>query len=492
MKKMFIILWVIFPCISYGQSCDCQDHFEWTKKTFEENDAGVAYALDLKGKEAYDAHNNVFANKVDDVQNEDECFELLSEWLNFFRNGHHGIEAIEEDEEGTTGEMNEAAIIEKFKDWESVDVDIEAFKRELDQQEEPGLEGIWQLGAYTVGIKQQGKKYVGFIIEADEVYWRAGQVKLTIAKEEGTMKAIFYMKDHSAEKLDEVALWGKGYLSIGQGFSVGKRLYPEAPSNEAIERYVGLIDIDEPILFPLSEQTLLLRIPYFDRSEKELIDSVIINNKDKLLSTENLIIDLRNNGGGNDASFQELIPLIYTNPMRSIGLKFFSTPLNNQGFKSYMDNPNVSEDERAWAKNAYEILSEHLGEFVSLGDNEIGIRELDTVYQYPSKVGIMINEENASTTEQFLLAAKQSKKVKLFGVTTAGILDISNMYRQVSPCEDFELWYSLSKSNRIPDMAIDGKGIQPDYYIDSSIPPYGWIDFVQQTLEEKELQLVSE
>ena len=38
---------------------------------------------------------------------------------------------------------------------------------------------------------------------------------------------------------------------------------------------------------------------------------------------------------------------------------------------------------------------------------------------------------------------------------------------------------------RIPDMAIDEKGLQPDYYIDKSIPDYKWIDFVSGILNAK-------
>jgi len=93
--------------------------------------------------------------------------------------------------------------------------------------------------------------------------------------------------------------------------------------------------------------------------------------------------------------------------------------------------------------------------------NKFPVRKttLDTVYEYPKNIGIIINENNGSTTEQFLLAAKQSKKVKLFGTTTMGVLDISNMHFVQSPCEEFKLGYCLSKSMRIPHMTIDNKGI---------------------------------
>ena len=94
-----------------------------------------------------------------------------------------------------------------------------------------------------------------------------------------------------------------------------------------------------------------------------------------------------------------------------------------------------------------------------------------------------MNGGNGSTAEQFLLAAKQSRKVKLFGTTTMGVLDISNMYAVESPAHEFRLSYCISKSRRIPDMAIDGKGITPDFYLDKSIPPTDWLTFVVHSLE---------
>ena len=138
-----------------------------------------------------------------------------------------------------------------------------------------------------------------------------------------------------------------------------------------------------------------------------------------------------------------------------------------------------------WAKEQYDKLEKRLGQFVNLESSIVNIDTMKTIYSNPKNVGIIINEGNASTTEQFLLAAKQSKKVKLFGTTTMGLLDVSNLYAVKSPCNEFELGYSLSRSMRIPEMTIDNKGIQPDYYIDKSVPKYKWVDFVNEILNTK-------
>ena len=81
------------------------------------------------------------------------------------------------------------------------------------------------------------------------------------------------------------------------------------------------------------------------------------------------------------------------------------------------------------------------------------------------------------------LAAKQSRKVKLYGKTTYGELNISNLYGVKFPSGNFKLWYGLSRTKRIPKFTIDDKGIQPDYYFDKLIPEYKWIKHILQMTE---------
>src|SRR5690349_8882203 len=122
-----------------------------------------------------------------------------------------------------------------------------------------------------------------------------------------------------------------------------------------------------------------------------------------------------------------------------------------------------TDKQKEWAKKSFDILQTHLGEFVLLDEplEEESADTLETVLPFPKQVGIIIDGGVGSTAEQFLLAAKQSKKVKLFGTSTFGSLDISNMYSVKSPCNEYELGYSLSKSKRIPQFVLDERGIQP-------------------------------
>lgn len=257
---------------------------------------------------------------------------------------------------------------------------------------------------------------------------------------------------------------------------------PEGVDKAKYEKAAAQLNARKPFFEKLDATTAYLRIPFFEISEKKLIDSVIRQNRDVILSTENLIIDLRNNPGGSDASFEQLLPILYTNPVRTVGVEFLSTQLNNQRMLDLTKMDEFDEDSRKMFKTFYDTLSAHPGEFVNLFGKDVNISKRDTVYPYPKRVGIIIHNKNGSTTEQFLLAAKQSQKVKFFGRTTYGMLDISNVHIVPSPCKDFELYYGLSRTIRIPDFAIDDIGLQPDYFIDRTVKDYQWVDFVAETL----------
>lgn len=479
-RKFFLIIILFTTTLSFAQNCDCKANYEWIKKTFEENDAGFQYVLKTKGEQAYVDHNKRILDKVKNAKTLTECTPILYEWLQFFRSGHFAIRLNE-----PTPQTNGVKSEKQFSDWETYNIKTEDFKKYLDKKKISDYEGIWETEPYKIAIKKEDDKYIGFIIESGAETWTKGQVKLKFSIVEENVSSVFYMRDHSAVESNNVSMIGKNNLQIGN-FSL-IRVYPKTDDEPKYVQYFKSIRAELPYIEELNETTLYLRIPSFGNSYKMAIDSVLNVNKDKLLKTTNLIIDIRNNGGGSDASYSEIIPFLYTNPIRSVGVEYLSTELNNQRMLDFINKPEygIDDEGKKWAKEAYDKLEPKIGQFVNLNEHIVSEDKRDTIYQFPQNVGIIINNGNGSTAEQFLLEAKQSKKVKLFGVTTFGVLDISNMYFVESPCKEFQLGYSLSRSMRIPDFTIDEKGIQPDYYIDKSIPAYEWTEFVNVILNER-------
>ena len=482
MKQIITLLVALLPFAFFGQDCGCEANYEWLKKTFEENDAGFDHALKQKGHQAYEDNNKRISEKVKLAANLQDCGAILFEWLTFFRSEHISLSIIED----TTEAESKKNPIESFPDWEKYTIATEDFKKYLDEKKAIDFEGIWELGPYTIGVKQEGAEHVGFIIESKAASWKKGQVKLKFTVEENEAKSVFYLRDHSASESEQVNLIGNNLLQIGNSSLF--RVYPAVADEPEYKNFYKFLKARSPYLERLNETTLYFRIPSFKHSQKKHIDSIIASNRSLILKTENLIIDIRNGTGGSDSSYEEILPLIYTNPIRTLGVEYLSTELNNKRMLDFISKPEYGFDEagKEWARTSFEKLESKRGEYVNLNLNDVETIRFDTIYSYPKNTGIIINDRNGSTDEQFLLAAKQSKKVKLFGTTTSGVLDISNMYYVPSPCNQFELGYCLTRSLRIPGMEIDGKGLQPDFYIDSSILKHEWVGFVNEILDEQE------
>lgn len=478
--SLFLIFILFSTTILFSQNCDCTKNFEWVKKTFEENDAGFEYALEEKGMQAYETHNKLILAKIKKIKTLNNCTPILYEWLSFFRSGHVSIKLNEQNQLQHAEQPKQ-----NFANWETVSFELESFKKYLAKKVTIDFEGIWETFPYQIGVQKIGDQYLGFIIESGAETWTKGQVKFKISIKDKKVNSVFYMRDHSAVNSDLVRLIGNNFLQIGQTTLVRK--YPELKDEPKIAAYFKTLNSQSPYMDRLNENTLYLRIPSFLSNQKQTIDSVLHANEDEILRTENLIIDIRSGTGGSDDSYAGILPFIYTNPIRTVGVEFLSTKLNNQRMLDFIHDPEYgfSDEDKIWAQASFDKLEKNLGGFVNLEDEVVSILSLDTVFQYPKNVGIIINEQNGSTDEQFLLEAKQSKKVKLFGTTTYGVLDVSNMYFVTSPCKEFELGYALTRSMRIPDYTIDAKGIQPDYFIDTSIEKYDWTEFTNAILNGK-------
>jgi hypothetical protein len=465
-KRLIVLVFTLFAIHkNYAQTCSCESNFQWVKKTFEANDAGFQYIINKKGKDAYEVHNRLYLNKIKNLPNNRACADAINSWIRFFRNGHIGINYIKEDQAKPNIKL------EKFgpsnKD----------FIQYLDQKNDSAdLEGIWVIDGYRVGIKKRGADYVGFILESENKAWEVNEIKTVFNDKDG----IYYKGNKAEEKITSIQRIGNTFLKLG-GFTL-RKVYPTTKEGEKIAKGYQQLNAKNPFFEKLNETTAYLRIPLFEITEKPLIDSVIAKNRDIILSTENLIIDVRNNPGGSDVSYEQIIPFLYTNPIRTVGVAFLSTKLNNQRMLDLSNNMDFDEGSRKTFRKYYDTLNRSIGQFVNLSEEKVDIEKMDKILPYPKNIGIIIHEQNGSTTEQFLLLAKQSKKVKLFGKTTHGMLDISNVNIINSPCNDFELYYGLSKSFRIPDFAVDDIGLQPDYFLDSTIPEYDWVDQVSRIL----------
>lgn len=227
---LFLYLFLL-PAYASAQDCDCEQDFIWVKKIMEENDAGFQYALDQKGIDAYQLHNDHTLSRVRLVTGRGECRNVLSDWLKFFRTGHLGL--IENATSGTGSSPSPQ--VDTSVRWETVSFELAGFKQYLSGQKAEPYEGIWETEPYTIGIKREGDGYIGFIIESGMEQWSEGKVKLKFKVADSTQGGIFYLRNFSPSYFKTVELIGNNYLRLGN--YILKRKFPVSTADPNADQY---------------------------------------------------------------------------------------------------------------------------------------------------------------------------------------------------------------------------------------------------------------
>jgi hypothetical protein len=338
------------------------------------------------------------------------------------------------------------------------------------------IEGIWTSNRGDIAIKRSLKNDSFLGIATNFSNWDSGQVMFEFVQKNDTL---FEIVKHSnfnniRPRKGIASLYVNNYfLEIyDQTFFVRKsnsRNYDLA----SIKTYIPNHPNGTNTFFVtaiLSDSTFYIRVPSFS-GMKQTIESALKKYKPEILKRPNMIIDIRNNGGGQDDEYQMLSKIIYTNPYESKGVEWYATKGNIKIFEDALKAGEIRNGQEGiiWTEALVKEMKENIGKFVvhpfNRSDNDITITE-DTIYSNPRRIGIIINENNGSSAEQFLLESKNSKKVTLFGnKPTAGVLDYSNAISVDFPSGNYDLTIPMTRSTRLPENPIDNIGIKPDIII---------------------------
>lgn len=468
--KYFLLLCLCLLSVNiHAQSCNCPAYFRDMVSKIETNYVGFNFKVTAANREEY-RHFTDSLEKSAATADVPACLSAMAKWLSFFKDYHVGI-SINEDS------TNFHKIRQAFAHTERHAMSEQEFISYLDRNRHrlDSLEGIWEdeSKAYRIGIirdEQAPDTFIGFVIDADSLFWMPGQVKLKIKKSAGNYEYIaFYSRNHQ-ESVPPLKV-SNGRLENGS-FGSWYRAYP-APqiAKTTLKPGASLA----PYFKVLDRKTCLIAIPRAMLEYKDEIDSMLTVNDALLKSTEHFIIDLRNNRGGSVLCFQKLLPLIYTNPMITGGSSVLATEENLKSYEDW-DYPNISDSMKAIFRKEAAELRAHKGTLYNLWPDDT--LRMAAVYPYPKRVSVLINEACASSTEIFLLKAKQSTKVKLYGRNTMGAVDYSDAASLTLDGGLFRLRYSTSRANRLPKDPIDYIGIRPDEVIPDNVDD--WVGYVKK------------
>lgn len=411
----------------------------------------------------------------------EEFTALLQEWVDFFEDGHVGITLI-----GSTGPddgSSSSSATTPSLAWTEASVRAELAARGA--RRDP-LEGIWDIdgGLYRLGILPTPDRLGSFsavVLTTTSESWLPGQIKAELTRQaDGTINVLYRAGNHGENRTSASLMLDGAVLSLTD-WGHWVREVPAITDPGLVER---ALPTGTMFLKRLSPDTLWLRIPDFnDRRAKPLKD-LLDANAEALASAPNLVIDTRNNGGGSDYVYAPLTPLLYSRPIYSVSVEMRASE-DNIALRKVIAEEIRSEqpDVAHFLDQQNNRMAAALGTYVPGSDRVFSIERLDTVLPYPKRVAILIDEAG-STGEQFLLEARQSRKVTLFGKeNSAGVLDFANVVGMPTPSGRYEVFWATSRSLRLPGDPVDPDGIAPDIRIPSEeVDPVG---YAQRWLERQ-------
>lgn len=228
-----------------------------------------------------------------------------------------------------------------------------------------------------------------------------------------------------------------------------------------------------PSIVEVDEETLRITLP--SSVDVDGIMDFVKSHEEKLKAYTNLIIDVRNNHGGNGKSFSNLLPYIFPpdeHPRTDGELKEFNyTKRNSKLFIQLCQQLRKEINDEETLKlldSVEEDCEKYCGQgFVKMDfsdDLEAEALKFEGTV-FPENVIVMTDVYCASAAEYFVEVCMESSKTTVIGRATMGVNDYSDLI--IKEWDGmYALYYPMSRRiHKTSNDPLHGKGIRPDHYI---------------------------
>lgn len=466
MKKTILFLLISLCSLTFAQEKnDSNTALEKLVKYTEKNYPG--FDEKSKDKILYDHFKNSLLKKSKKITDQKETLDLLKEYLSFFRDRH-----IFFLDDSNSLKPNKIVKIENLKVTKKTLSRISTSK--------DSLEGIWKNEEFKIGIlKVKDSLYKGFVITSANKAWKANDVLFTLSTKKRLKlfsNDLTYFDDTYEVKNAEILR----FLKTRRFFFKDKKNQLNGEIlNEKVNELFGLS------VKKMSPRTTLVKLQNFDYPFVEKIEKLIKDNKTLIENSENLIIDLRDNGGGTTNSMTPILPYIMGGKVRNMNVEYFVSDFYISNQERYVRNLPDKDKYKEEKKNILDHLifyKKNLGKYVLRPNTRsVETENYEANELSPKQVVVLVNKKVASSAEVLTLLAKQSKKVKILGTPTSGVLDYANAMISNYEYDGHSLILPTYRSLRLPDFPIDNIGVQPDIYLDGTVND--WEEFAMDYLE---------
>jgi hypothetical protein len=424
--------------------CNCTETFDKMIENLESN--YIAYHL-TKGtiEKEYEVRKIQFKTLANQTEPQ-QCAKLLQSFLSFFKDGHLFVSEFTKFSEEDLNN-NKSFIKGNLVNSENIFVSSQS-----------PVEGYWTDGTSKFAIiKNTNSKisfdYVAVITESQDVS-KIGEIKFQVNFTDGLWEGTYYTNNYASRYVRVTPYKDNTILSVWGGITWGKLLSKDT----------RVFNPTAPTFQKIDEKNAVLTIPSFLIEVKDF-DKVLLDNQNEIGSTENLIIDIRGNTGGNGIYFN-LMSIYYEKPFQH--KRGFA--LSSEDNVSYFEKYSTKRKDDPYA-SMIESMKEKKGEIVVGPD--FGLLELKPTESNVKKVVILTDRGDMSAAETYVIYSKGvSSKVITMGDNTGGVVDYNNINMIKIGCEKYGVNFgypTYTLHDKVVEQGYNKTGIAPDIKIDNAV-----------------------
>ena len=479
MKRTLSFLFIAFIITTkspaQNNTCNCLENLNRLIEKTEENYAGFPSKITEKIRPAYQALISNLQQKASYEQNPKTCFYLLRNYVKFFSDKHFILSYANEDD----------------PDNEKIIYSEASFIKTISKKHIGAIEGIWVNADTSLKLAIQkfpNNVYKGIVLESKNPKLYRGLVYLTLTP----TKKGFIAKEYNVFMTTDIPAKQKGNLLQIWNYNMFGKIYPTRLTSAEQKELNTWKNNNNGLDFQqLSSKTTYLKIPTFFNNDDK-IQQLIIKNDSLIRNSENLIVDLTANAGGN-TGWIAFLPYFMTNPIIQADTYVRVTPENIKSkladIEPYVKNPIPGEYKKYFPDStlrAYKKAYEELPTVKELFYPIPGVTfPLDSVTTSPKRIALMVDDFCGSSTEYFFFLSKQSKKTTTYGANTIGMMDYEGMSNPTPlPYNKYILTIPIVKSSWTDKKPIDQTGFTPEKNLDQ-IKQQDWVQYLLKDIETR-------
>lgn len=420
--------------IVQAQECSCKEEFLFVKAHIEKNHPGFNKRIKSPDEPHYKRFTDSLYEGIKDTYTEKYCIAYLKHYILYLQDHHsnytpgNGTPVNDKDSAAVAAFLKSPAFLET----ETAPVNREKINSYLENSTDP-IEGIYTTadGTYEVAVMKNApfRDYYAIILQSVTPLWKTGQVKFELNKDNQQDGYHYFVKMRNHRLSYEwIPVDNKSFSIPGWIKKGAASIKSETTNNEVIHFTI------------LDSQTTHLRIRSFNAALSKQLDSAYKVIIPQIKKYPKLIIDVRDNGGGSDWSYNALMPLLYTDTIVSDQVEIYNTPDNEAAYRRYDSIAKSRGNNPVFTYPLSKMKKETYYSFVPMGDGtpDYGIYPVNK--GYPEKIAILYNRGCASACESLLFDARFSRKTLLIGENSGGYTGYGNVMNITTPCGNTLSW----------------------------------------------------